>query len=79
MNSMRRGIVGLLLFSSALHGASEYFAIRVVDEKTGRGVPLVRLSTNNRIVSYTDSNGVVAWNEPGLMDRDVYFQVDSPG
>lgn len=79
MNRMIRGIVSLLLLSSALHGASEYFAIRVVDEKTGRGVPLVQLSTNNHITCYTDSNGVVAWDEPGLMDRDVYFRIDSPG
>jgi hypothetical protein len=56
-----------------------YFQIRVVDRQTGRGVPLVALTTNNNIVSLTDSNGVVAWNEPGLMDRDVYFRIESPG
>jgi hypothetical protein len=56
-----------------------YFKIIVVDEETGRGVPLVKLSTTNHISCFTDSNGVVAWNEPGLMNRDVYFRIESPG
>jgi hypothetical protein len=79
MDAMLRRLVSLLLFSSALPAAGEYFVIKVIDAKTGRGVPLVRLATNNHITCYTDSNGVVAWNEPGLMDRDVFFQIDSPG
>jgi hypothetical protein len=58
---------------------SPYFQIRVVDRQTGRGVPLVALTTNNDIVCFTDSNGIAAWNEPGLMDRDVYFRIESPG
>ncbi len=53
--------------------------IRVVDRQTGRGVPLARLETTNKITAWTDSNGVVAWNEPGLMDRRIYFKVESPG
>ena len=59
--------------------ASDYFQIRIVDEQTGRGVPLVELRTTNHISSWTDSNGIVAWNEPGLMDGDVYFAIQSPG
>ena len=58
---------------------SEYFKITVVDAATGRGVPLVELKTGNAITVYTDSNGIVAWNEPGLMDRDVYFSIRSHG
>lgn len=56
-----------------------YFRIAVVDAATGRGVPLVELRTTNEISVYTDSAGVIAWNEPGLMDRDVYFSVKSHG
>ena len=37
------------------------------------------VTTNNHIASFTDSNGIVAWNEPGLMDCDVYFSIESPG
>lgn len=56
-----------------------YFKIQVVDRQTGRGVPLVELWTVNNIRYFTDSNGVVAFHEPGLMDRDVFFFVESHG
>jgi hypothetical protein len=56
-----------------------YFGIHVVDAKTGRGVPLVELKTVNDIVFWTDSGGWVAFHEPELMDREVFFQVSSPG
>lgn len=59
--------------------AGEYFAIQVVDRQTGRGVPLVELRTTNLIRHFTDSHGVVAFNEPGLMDREVFFLVESHG
>ncbi|HXG09022.1 MAG TPA: hypothetical protein VNK04_04470 [Gemmataceae bacterium] len=57
----------------------KYFRITVVDEETGRGVPLVELRTVNNIRCYTDSNGVVAFHEPGLMGRRVFFHVKSHG
>ncbi|MHC4146114.1 MAG: hypothetical protein ACYSUD_15190, partial [Planctomycetota bacterium] len=44
-----------------------------------RGVPLVELRTTNNIRYYTDSNGILAFYEPGLMDRDVFFFVESHG
>ncbi len=56
-----------------------YFGIRVVDRQTGRGVPLVELRTVNEIVLHTDSAGWVAFHEPGLIDREVWFGVSSPG
>jgi len=59
--------------------AAEYFAITVVDAETGRGVPLVELRTVNSIAWWTDSNGVAAIDEPGLMDLEVYFHVQSHG
>ena len=57
----------------------EYFTIRVLDRQTGRGVPLVELRTTNSIRLFTDSNGLVAFREPGLMDREVFFFVESHG
>src|SRR3954471_8818768 len=57
----------------------EYFAIEVVDADTGRGVPMVELKTTNDIRCYTDSNGLVAFREPGLMDMRAHFTVSSPG
>jgi len=59
--------------------ARDYFAIRVVDEATGRGVPLVELRTTNDLRYVTDSAGYVAFREPGLMDRRVFFHLQSHG
>ncbi len=59
--------------------SSGYFKIQVVDASTGRGVPLVELRTTNNIRYFTDSNGIVAYYEPGLMDREVFFFVESHG
>jgi hypothetical protein len=56
-----------------------FHVIEVVDEQTGRGVPLVELETVDRVRYYTDSNGVVAFNEPGLMNQKVFFGVSSFG
>jgi len=55
------------------------FEIRAVDEATGRGVPLVELETVNNVRFVTDNAGRVAFHEPGLMDREVYFFVRSHG
>jgi len=59
--------------------ACRYFKIQVVDRQTGRGVPLVELRTVNNVRYFTDSNAIVAFYEPGLMDRDVFFFVESHG
>jgi hypothetical protein len=55
------------------------FAVTVVDEQTGRGVPLVELRTVNEVRYVTDSAGVAAVDEPGLMGRSVFFHVKSHG
>jgi hypothetical protein len=55
------------------------FRIEVVDEETGRGVPLVELRTVNQIRYVTDSNGIVAFDEPGLMGLKTFFHVKSHG
>jgi len=59
--------------------ASVPFAIEVVDAETGRGVPLIELRTVNEIRLVTDSAGVAAFDEPGLMGRRVFFHVRGPG
>ena len=55
------------------------FVISVVDEATGRGVPLVELRTTNDVLYVTDSAGVAAVTEPALVDQAVYFHVRSHG
>ena len=57
----------------------DYFQVTVVDADTGRGVPLVELKTVNAVTFYTDSNGVVALDEPDLMGHMVWFSVKSHG
>ena len=69
----------LLAFSAPAWAAGDFFKIKVIDAQTGRGVPLVTLETENHIVHITDSAGLIAFHEPGLMDRPVWFHVRSHG
>jgi hypothetical protein len=70
--------VAAIVAGSAFAG-NAHFGIRVVDQQTGRGVPLVELETVNRLKWVSDSNGCVAINEPGLMGQRVFFYVRSHG
>ncbi len=83
-------LLGLVLTGSAVSigkaaPAKEFvankscFAIRVVDEQTGRGVPLVELKTVHNASWWTDSAGIAAFDELGLMGQEVFFHVSSPG
>jgi hypothetical protein len=58
---------------------TRFFRIQVVDEQTGRGVPMVELETVNNVLHVTDSHGLIAFDEPGLMDQQVFFYVRSHG
>ncbi len=55
------------------------FAIHVIDDQTGRGVPLVELKTTSNVVYITDSSGLVAIDEAGLMSQKVWFEIKSHG
>jgi len=68
-----------LVLSAPPTGPGDYFAISVVDDTTGRGVPLVELRTVDQSRYYSDSGGLVAFHEPGLMNQKVYFHVESDG
>ncbi len=74
-------VIVILLIITLPIAAQEtpYFKIQVVDQNSGRGIPLVELRTVNEITYYTDSQGVVAFYEPGLMNREVFFHVNSHG
>ena len=58
---------------------SRPFAIEIVDDQTGRGVPLVALTTTSGTTYVTDSAGVVAFDEPGLMNQRLFFAIKSHG
>ena len=59
--------------------AEQYFRIQVVDQANGRGVPLVELRLVDGTRFFTDSAGVIAFAEPGLMNTEVFFYVTSHG
>jgi hypothetical protein len=69
----------ILLRFAALVAASDYFVVRVTDEATGRGVPLIELKLTNDVKYYTDSAGVAAMEEPGLEKRTVFVEVSGHG
>jgi len=64
---------------SSVAAPEDYFTVEVVDDQTERGVPLVELQTTSCARYYTDSNGLIAFHEPGLMDRKVWFFVSAHG
>ena len=70
-----------VLFSGCRNAMNpvEYFTIEVVDSQSGREIPLVELQTVNNIRYYTDSKGIIAFYEPGLMNRNVFFHIESHG
>ena len=59
--------------------AGQPFVIKTVDESTHRGVPLVELTTVHGVTYVTDNSGIVAFDEPGLMNTPVFFKVSSHG
>ncbi len=78
---LKIGVAIATIMLGLLRGASaaEYFAIRVVDQETRRGVPLVELRTVNDISFWTDSAGYVAFGEPSFFGKQVFFHVASHG
>ncbi|MDX1969153.1 MAG: hypothetical protein SFV23_18395 [Planctomycetaceae bacterium] len=84
-----RQLCGLLFLVNWLHevGLSadgpdfnrRWAEIRVIDRESKRGVPLVELETVNGLRFVTDNAGRIAFCEPGLLDREVFFHLRSHG
>lgn len=72
-------MVAALLWFSAEAQPSKYFVVRVVDEQTDRGVPLVELKLANEVKYWTDSAGVAALDEPSLRGREAFLAIRSHG
>src|SRR5438094_789878 len=72
-------MMAALLWFCAGGQTSRYFVVRVVDEQTGRGVPLVELKLPNEVKYWTDSAGVAALDEPSLVKREVFLAIRSHG
>ncbi len=68
-----------LLFTIGSFAAGQPFCVEVLDEATGRGVPLVELETMDNQLYVTDSSGRIAFNEPGQMNLPIWFSMRSHG
>lgn len=58
---------------------SKYAAIRIVDKQTKQGVPLVELESVNGQQWVSDNAGYIAFDEPDLIGRELFFFVRSHG
>ena len=68
-----------LMSGKPVPSKSELFQIRVIDDVSGRGVPLVELTVSPRVRYVTDSAGLCAFYEPQLMGRTVRLTIRSHG
>jgi hypothetical protein len=59
--------------------ANRAYVIHVVDEATGRGVPLIELKTVSGVRYVTDSAGIVAFDDIALLGERVFFEIQGHG
>lgn len=71
----------ILIHAVALQDSqpSKPFRLRVYDEATKRGVPMVEVQALTNQKWFTDSNGLVAIDDPVLMNRTAFFYIKSHG
>ena len=67
------------ILTAATVAEDKPFCVQIVDEATGRGVPLVELETMDNQLYITDSAGRMAFHEPGQMNIPVWFSMRSHG
>lgn len=72
-------LASALLTAVQLACGIEPCRIEVSERNTGWPVPLVELRTVNHIRYLSDNNGVIAIDAPELMNRQIWFDVLSPG
>jgi hypothetical protein len=58
---------------------ADFFKLQVVDSQTGRGTPLVEVKSLDGTTWYTDSNGIVAIDEPSRLGMTLHFSLASYG
>ena len=66
------------LFLDHVPGRSKSFMLRFVDEKSGRPLPLVEVSTSRRTL-VSDSAGVVAFHDAAVMGQAIAFTIRAHG
>lgn len=73
---MNRSLI--LLFAPLLH-AAEPCRVEIVDKENGWPVPLVELRTTHEQRFVSDNAGLIALDDPDLLDRAVWFHVKGHG
>jgi hypothetical protein len=68
-----------LLIWTVLAAAGDPCRIEVVEQGSGWPVPLVELRTTNQVRFITDNAGVIAFDLPEFMGREVWFEVHGHG
>lgn len=69
----------LLILGMPPAGAIDACRIFIVDEELEWPVPLVELRSTNQIRFVSDNAGVIAMDDPGLMNREVWFSIAGNG
>ncbi len=72
-------VVILASVVTTISKAAEVAGIRIVDEATGRGVPLVELETTHGIRYVTDNAGLIAIIDPDVIGEETFFSVIGHG
>jgi len=84
-NTLTRNLLAILslITTASLHAQNppppQPFRIEVVDGQNGWPVPLVHFRTTHHVDFVTDNAGLIAVDAPDLMNREVYFHVQSDG
>src|SRR5687767_632181 len=66
---MRRLLFLLSCLSAQSAAHAQLFTLQVIDSQTGRGVPLVEMTPTGGQTVVTDSNGVIAIDDPAQLNR----------
>ena len=69
----------ILILAIGWAAPGDYFVVRVTDEATGRGVPLIELKLPNEVRYWTDSAGIAAMREPAFEKHEVFVAVSGHG
>lgn len=80
MNVLRPcAVLVLALISHVAVAVDPPCRIEVVEKGSGWPVPLVQLRTTNNLVMVSDNAGVIAIDQPELMNRRVFFHAEGHG
>ncbi len=83
MDQVRTTVMAAILTIASHAGGGfaeeEICEIQILDEENGWPVPIVELRTTNSVRFFSDNRGVIAFDLPDLMGREVWFFVEGHG